>query len=394
MLHRRPATRARPMFWSAEFAAKIILLVPLLAALPAVADDVLSKVVTVNIPAQALDAALMQLSKQAHLQVMLASTSVDGKFTKGVQGTMAVGAALTIMLRDSGMSFTADNQTVTVSPIANPKYGDLADKNSSRVAQASENEKPTEAEQDNSSPGDQAVGDKRSRKVTDSEENADRGLQEIVVTGTHIRGGDSASPVMVFTQYDFDQAGASTPQEFFATLPQIFQGGESETNTLNLTANNPGYGSSVNLRGLGSGSTLVLIDGQRAALSGFLEQGQEQLMAPPYADFDRYLRNSPIFRVEQVDTPLLMLHGDLDYVPIEQAEEFFTLLGRQGKRARFVRYWGEGHVLQSPANFEDFWQRVFVWFSDTREAATVTPSTDSQPSDPPIPRNHAASADR
>jgi iron complex outermembrane receptor protein len=271
MLHRRSAIRARPMFWSAEFVAKIILLVPLLAGPPAVADDVLSKVVTVNIPAQALDTALMQLSKQTHLQVMLASTSVDGKFTKGVQGTMPVSAALTIMLRDSGMSFTADNQTVTVSPIANPKHGELTDKNSSRVAQTNQNEKPTEAQQDNSSPGDQAVGDKRSRKATDSEENSDRGLQEIVVTGTHIRGGDSASPVMVFTQYDFDQAGASTPQEFFATLPQIFQGGESETNTLNFTSNNPGYGSSVNLRGLGSGSTLVLIDGQRAALSGYSE---------------------------------------------------------------------------------------------------------------------------
>jgi dipeptidyl aminopeptidase/acylaminoacyl peptidase len=126
----------------------------------------------------------------------------------------------------------------------------------------------------------------------------------------------------------------------------------------------------------------------------FLEQGPVQLGAPPYADFNRYLRNSPIFRVEQVDTPLLMLHGDLDFVPIEQAEEFFTLLGRQGKRARFVRYWGEGHVLQSPANFEDFWQRVFAWFSDEREPAIVTPSTGSQPSDPLNPRNQAASADR
>jgi dipeptidyl aminopeptidase/acylaminoacyl peptidase len=126
----------------------------------------------------------------------------------------------------------------------------------------------------------------------------------------------------------------------------------------------------------------------------FLELGQDQLGAPPYADFDRYLRNSAIFRVTQVDTPLLMLHGDLDYVPIEQAEEFFTLLGRQGKRARFVRYWGEGHVLQSPANVEDFWRRVFVWFSEDREAATVAPSTRSQPSNPLGPRNQAASADR
>jgi hypothetical protein len=126
----------------------------------------------------------------------------------------------------------------------------------------------------------------------------------------------------------------------------------------------------------------------------FLEEGQVQLGAPPYADFNRYLRNSPLFRVEQVDTPLMMIQGDLDYVPIQQAEEFFTLLGRQGKRARFVRYWGEGHTLQSPANIEDFWQRVFVWFSDTREPAIVNPSAGRQPSDQPTPWNQAASADR
>lgn len=32
------------------------------------------------------------------------------------------------------------------------------------------------------------------------------------------------------------------------------------------------------------------------------------------------------------------------------------------KRARFVRYLGEGHVLRSPANIRDMWQRIFAWF--------------------------------
>ena len=74
-----------------------------------------------------------------------------------------------------------------------------------------------------------------------------------------------------------------------------------------------------------------------------------------------YLRNSPISYVDNVQTPLLQLHGDFDGVPIQQAEEFFTALQRLGKRARFVKYLGEGHVFDSPANIRDMWAQIFSW---------------------------------
>ncbi len=51
----------------------------------------------------------------------------------------------------------------------------------------------------------------------------------------------------------------------------------------------------------------------------------------------------------------------MDYVPIQQGEEFFTALFRQNKPALFVRYWGEGHILASPANIKNFWDRVYDW---------------------------------
>jgi dipeptidyl aminopeptidase/acylaminoacyl peptidase len=82
---------------------------------------------------------------------------------------------------------------------------------------------------------------------------------------------------------------------------------------------------------------------------------------PPWKDLQRYLRNSPITYVDRVETPLLIIHGDLDHVPIQQAEEFFTALYRQGKRAEFVRYWGEDHIFTSPANIEDMWRRIYDW---------------------------------
>lgn len=98
------------------------------------------------------------------------------------------------------------------------------------------------------------------------------------------------------------------------------------------------------------------------------ERGQLRLGSPPWVDLQRYIRNSPITYVERVNTPLLITQGDLDYVPLQQGEVFFQALHRQGKRAKFVRYWGEGHVLASPANIVDMWNHVFTWLEEHLDA--------------------------
>lgn len=94
------------------------------------------------------------------------------------------------------------------------------------------------------------------------------------------------------------------------------------------------------------------------------ETGQLRMGAPPWKDTERYIRNSPLFAAGDVQTPLLIIQGDMDYVPLQQGEQFFSALYRQGKRARFVRYWGEGHVFQSPANIQDMWRETFAWFDE------------------------------
>ena len=94
------------------------------------------------------------------------------------------------------------------------------------------------------------------------------------------------------------------------------------------------------------------------------ETGQISLGVAPWQDAARYLRNSPLFYVERVETPLLIIQGDLDYVSMAQGEQFFTALVRQNKRARFIRYWGEGHVLETQANTRDMWQRIFAWLDE------------------------------
>jgi dipeptidyl aminopeptidase/acylaminoacyl peptidase len=99
--------------------------------------------------------------------------------------------------------------------------------------------------------------------------------------------------------------------------------------------------------------------------AAWLESGLGwQMGGPPWQQLWRYLRNSPYFLVDRIQTPLMMVQGDMDHVPLQQGEELFTALYRLGKCASFARYWGEGHDVSSPANIRDLWQRVFAWFDD------------------------------
>lgn len=99
------------------------------------------------------------------------------------------------------------------------------------------------------------------------------------------------------------------------------------------------------------------------------ELGQGRMGGSPWQDPGRYLRNSPIHRAACINTPVMIVHGDLDFVPIQQAEEMFTALYRQAKRADLVRYWGEDHNLSQPANIRDYWRRVFAWFDEQGDIA-------------------------
>ena len=58
------------------------------------------------------------------------------------------------------------------------------------------------------------------------------------------------------------------------------------------------------------------------------------------------LRASPITYVENIRTPLLILHCDSDLrCPVEQAEQLFVALRLLGREVEFVRFPGEGHEM-------------------------------------------------
>jgi len=81
----------------------------------------------------------------------------------------------------------------------------------------------------------------------------------IVVTGSRIAKQDftSNSPVVTVGEAQFELTGTVNTESLLNTLPQVVPG-------LDRTSNNPGGGiATIDLRGLGTNRTLVLVDGQR-----------------------------------------------------------------------------------------------------------------------------------
>jgi dipeptidyl aminopeptidase/acylaminoacyl peptidase len=77
----------------------------------------------------------------------------------------------------------------------------------------------------------------------------------------------------------------------------------------------------------------------------------------------RYLDNSPIFRADRVETPLLMIHNDEDdAVPWYQGIEYFLALRRLGKEAYLFSYNGEKHGLRKRINQKDYTHRLQEFF--------------------------------
>jgi len=77
----------------------------------------------------------------------------------------------------------------------------------------------------------------------------------------------------------------------------------------------------------------------------------------------RYLDNSPIFRADRVETPLLMIHNDEDdAVPWYQGIEYFLALRRLGKEAYMFSYNGEKHGLRKRINQKDYTRRLQEFF--------------------------------
>ncbi|WP_255602652.1 TonB-dependent receptor plug domain-containing protein [Glacieibacterium megasporae] len=119
-----------------------------------------------------------------------------------------------------------------------------------------------------------AIPSRQAANPSQASSPAEPTAADIIVTGSHIRGSDSsASPVTIISRTDLDRLGRATLAEAFATLPANFSGAASEQSALTLadgSGTNASLATGVNLRGLGAGATLVLVNGRRLAGSGTL----------------------------------------------------------------------------------------------------------------------------
>jgi dipeptidyl aminopeptidase/acylaminoacyl peptidase len=96
---------------------------------------------------------------------------------------------------------------------------------------------------------------------------------------------------------------------------------------------------------------------------GYDTYGQGRYATNPYDDFQLYWDQSPISGVQQMDTPVLYLHGEEDpRVGYVQGLEWYNALRFLGKPIIFLSYPGEGHGLRRLENRIDFQYRLREFF--------------------------------
>lgn len=85
-----------------------------------------------------------------------------------------------------------------------------------------------------------------------------------------------------------------------------------------------------------------------------------------------YVENSPIFFVDKVTTPVLIMHNDADgAVPWYQGIEFFSNLRRFGKPSWLLEYNDEAHNLKERRNCKDLSRRLQQFFDHYMKGAPM-----------------------
>ena len=103
-----------------------------------------------------------------------------------------------------------------------------------------------------------------------------------------------------------------------------------------------------------------------------IETGQQRMEVPIYEDLQAYIRNSAIFNVQNMTTPLLIEVGDADgTVFFHQGVELYNIARRAGKEVVLISYAGEDHGLSKKADQIDYQRRIFAWFGHYLKGETA-----------------------
>jgi len=85
----------------------------------------------------------------------------------------------------------------------------------------------------------------------------------------------------------------------------------------------------------------------------------------PLEKQERYLTNTPHLRVADIRTPMLVIHGDMDYrVPIGEALRLWYDLCRFAVPARFLYFPDENHWILTPGHAQVWYETVFAFLAE------------------------------
>jgi iron complex outermembrane receptor protein len=219
-----------------------------------------------RIEPQGLAAALQRLAREREFQIVFRPDVVKDLRTSGAVGELTADEALTQLLAGTDLTFRyLNDHTITIEPVAPasappasvtpPEARSGSDRGFLRLAQgvAVSPASTASSSQDESS-GDGSVL-----------------LEEVVVTGSHLRGSESrgATNLRIATSVEIEESGATSIPGFLKKIPEVGAEGFGE-NRVNTSS--PGT-AAVSLRGLGANSTLVLLNGRRVTPAPFAQGG-------------------------------------------------------------------------------------------------------------------------
>ncbi len=231
-----------------------------LFTLPAAAEDAAA---SIDIKEQPLPVALQEFSEQTDLQLAYVATLANGKTSRGTQGKIKPSEALSDILEDTELEYQyVNDETVAIGARrTRAETGKKAQPAGGRLALEpilmAQNLTQQQADSDDE--------DSQADEALELDEVLE--LEAQTVTGSRLQSGIGASPVFVITRADIDARGLANIEDIVRYLPQNFStitnGGRYDTLSPRFQLGSV----TLNLRGLGEGSTLVLVNGRRIAAS-------------------------------------------------------------------------------------------------------------------------------
>ena len=95
--------------------------------------------------------------------------------------------------------------------------------------------------------------------------------------------------------------------------------------------------------------------------------GEVQWGGKRWDALDTFMEHSPLTYAPNVETPVLLMHGEADHrCPIEQSEQYFVTLKRMGKEVELVRFPGSSHGFVRtghPKLREEYLARLLDWMN-------------------------------